>query len=671
MNADKQNTIVDETIKPFIPAHETLAEITVKGLILSIVLASVMAAANIYLGLKVGITVTGSIPSAIIAMAVLRLFSESNILENNIVQTTASAGYSLASGTIFTIPAMLILKLWFEFDYWSTFFIIVTGGLLGVLFSIPLRRTFINAPSLKFPEGVAIGNVLKLSTQVSGSITRMLQGTAIGGSISLCQNGLRILADSASYWAKFGTSVIGFGFGFDAAVIGAGYIVGVEVGISILVGAIISWLIGIPTVGFIYGLPESVTTLEGAGMTLWSQHIRFFGVGALLVGGMWAVFSLIDPIIQGIKSSFAAFKQRNSKQVVLRTEKDIPINYVLWGLAAIGAVMLLIFNHFLSNPALQLSDSLRWGIAILNTVYLLTAGFMFSAICCYLAGLVGSSSNPLSGLILASILSICLILLPVFSIELTLSDPDTLRAALGIAIVVATLIGTSSAVGQDNLQDLKAGQIVGATPWKQQVALMIGIITAAFIIPSVLELLFNAYGIGGAFPREGMDPSQMLAAPQAGLMASIATGVFAHNLPWGTISAGALVAIGCIFVDKHLRRYNLRLPVLAVGIGIYLPFSASISLTIGGLASYFIHHGSNKNENDEAHQIGQQKGISIACGLVAGASLMGIFLAIPAVILQSTEGLRIVPTSFTPIAEVLTMIVIALMFRWMYRVVNQ
>lgn len=659
-------------IEAYIPPSQSLPEITFKGTVLALILAMVLAAANTYLGLKVGMTVTGSIPAAIVSMALLRFFTQHNILENNIVQTAASAGEVLASGTIFTLPALLIIQYWHGFHYWETLMIILTGGLLGVFFSIPLRRTFIYEPTLKFPEGVAIGNVLKLSSEVGGHIRFLVQGTALGGLIALSQNALRILSDSTFYWVKTSSTIIGFGIGFDAAVMGAGYIVGIQVGLSVLIGAIIGWLIGIPIVGIIYGLPEN-TSLQETAMYLWSNHIRYVGVGTMLVGGIYSIFKLIKPIFLGLKSSMHALRLRKQSghDAILRTERDIPINYVFWATGLLGFCVIFIFNYFLSNEHLnEISSGFRWFISIFNCIYLLTAGFIFSAICCYLSGLVGSSSNPISGLILAAILAISLMLLPIFSLELTFMESDTLKSVVAISIIVAAFIGTSSAIGQDNLQDLKAGQVVGATPWKQQVMLMLGVFSAAFIIPPVLELLYNAYGIGGVFPREGMDAQQMLAAPQAALMASIAKGVFGQNLPWGTIFIGACIAILFIIIDEFINKYNYRLPVLAVGIGIYLPLSASIPLTIGGIASYLVQRKLSKmyGIKNNKYQMALQKGISIACGLVAGASIMGVLLAIPAVILQSTDALSLVSANFAPIAEALTAIVTVLLFVWIYKI---
>jgi len=371
---------------------------------------------------------------------------------------------------------------------------------------------------------------------------------------------------------------------------GAGYIVGIEVGLSVLIGGIVGWLIGIPTVGYFAGYPEKATNVAIA-MDLWTNHIRYVGVGTMLMGGIWTMFSLLRPILNGIKSSFQALQERRigGHETILRTERDIPINYVVWGIVIVTACSIAIFYIGISDMGLEITSNLTWVLISVNIIYMLTIGFLLCAICTYLGGLVGSSSNPLSGITLSGVLFISLILSPILSTQVSFDDPHNIKFAVAITIIIAALTATAAAIAQDNIQDLKAGQMVGSTPWKQQCMQIIGVISAAFIIPPVLELLLNAYGIGGVLPRSGMDPNSMLAAPQATLMASIATGVYSWQLPWTAILAGALLALIVIAIDHAIKKSGMRVLVLAFGIGVYLPLSASMPLTIGGIMSYFVH----------------------------------------------------------------------------------
>lgn len=673
-------------IKPFISSAANISEITLRGALLSVVLAMVLSAANTYLGLKVGITITGSIPAAIISMAILRIMKNSTILENNIVQTAASAGDTLAAGAIFTLPAIVIVKYWLHFDFFQSFIIIFLGGVLGVIYSIPLRRSFINDETLKFPEGIAIGNVLKASSGTSENAKKMVVGSVISATISLLQNGIKVLSDSAWAIFKVGSTVIGVGTGFDMAVIGAGYIVGINIGISILVGSLIAWLICLPLFGYLHGINTSLSNTAIA-IDLWSNHIRYVGVGTMSIGGIWALFTLFNSVLQGIQSSLKSLrmnKNGESRQTI-RTERDIPLNYVLWA----GAIVLLlsgyIFHTSIESTGFNLSAQAKVGISILMIFIVMTLGFILSAICCYLAGLVGSSSNPVSGLIITGTLVVSLMLTPILVQYVDLGDEENIKKAVGISIVVISMIGAATAIAQDNIQDLKAGQLVGATPWKQQVMLLLGVLAAAIVVPPTLDLLFNAYGIGGNLPHPGMDQEQMLAAPQAALVASVAKGVFGSNLPWGKIGFGAAIGLLTILVDKLLNKKGKKLPVLAVGIGIYLPSTAAMTLVIGGIISYFVHRGIDQQEAKSSKSSGDkntaskeksdnyarasQVGVSIASGFVCGGALMGIVQAVPMVVYGSSSIIKIFPEKISYISDIMSMLTIVILTHWFHRTV--
>lgn len=655
-----------------------LPEITVKAVILSIILAVVLAAANAYLGLKVGITISASIPAAVISMGILRLFKTSNILENNIVQTAASAGEALVAGVIFILPALMILQFWHDFNYWETTLVAMIGGSLGVLFSIPLRRVLLADQSLRFPEGTAIGQVLKVSSQGKAGLKDLVKGGAIGSAISLFQAGFKVIADGAQLWFKAGNSfVFGLGTGFEPALLAAGYIVGISVAMSTFVGVIIGWIFGIPILSHIEGLDitKDATTIA---IHIWKTDIRYIGVGTMLIGGIWTLITLIKPILEGLSSSFDSVRtMRASGYLSLpHTERDIPIHYALVALAILVIPLTFLFYHFTGYVGLQLTTGTQISVVAMGVLFTLFGGFIFASICGYFAGLVGSSNNPISGLAMSALLLSSLILLGLFTLaNVPLITSVEKLAAAAFVVFLTTAVLTAAAITNDTIQDLKAGQIVGATPWKQQVMLILGTLVSALVVPPILELLFSAYGIGSVFPRPGMDPSQALSAPQAMLMATLAQGVFAHNLPWPMLITGALIAVACIITDTLLKKRNLRLPVLAVGLGIYLPLGVSMPLVFGGILSFIVERSLNKryaeekeDDHSQANQ-GRQRGLVAACGIVAGASLMGVVLAIPFTLAKSTDVLRLVPENFAPFANILGVVATAAVLYWLYAVV--
>ncbi|MES2998603.1 MAG: oligopeptide transporter, OPT family [Pseudomonadota bacterium] len=654
-------------------------EITVRAILLAILLAIILAAANAYLGLKVGITISASIPAAILSMGILRFFKNSSILENNIVQTGASAGEALVGGTAFILPALIILHYWQHFDYWQTVIISLTGGILGVLFSIPLRRVLLADKTLRFPEGAAIGQVLKLSQNSKGNLKELVQGGSLGAFIALFQGGFQIIADHAPVWFKAGNKFIyGFTFGFEPALLAAGYIVGIGVALSTLLGVVIGWIIGIPIFSYLHPLTTTMDANHLA-VTIWQSDIRPIGVGTMLVGGLWTMALLIKPIIKGVHSSFISLKtiRKSGYAALPKHERDIPIHYTLGLLVILLIPLSLILFKFISHPALSLGINLQIITLIIGVIFILIASFFFSSLCGYFAGLIGSSQSPISGVSLSVLLLASLLLLGLFHWAPGFTqDTKHLLEGEGLAIIIGTLVSSSCAITNDTIQDLKAGQIVGATPWKQQVILILGVVVSALILAPTLELLFNAYGIGGISPPgRHMDPSQMLSAPQATLMASLVAGAFKHNLPWGLISIGFLVAIACIIIDRFLQPRGMRLPVLAVGLGIYLPLDTSSALIFGGLASYLVEQTLRKQHpiqtEKSADNPARQRGLTLACGLVAGACLMGVVLAIPFTLAQSTDVLRLMPAHFTIIASILGVLSTLAVLSWIYRTVCQ
>lgn len=656
------------TNQPFIPASQSLPEITIKGTILAIILTVVLAAANAFLGLKVGLTVSASIPAAVISMGVLRLFKNSNILENNIVQTAASAGEALTAGVSFTLPALIVIHYWANFNYWASFVIAMAGGTLGVLFSVPLRRVLLADQTLRFPEGTAIGKVLMASSTADCGLKNLVFGGLIGAVISLFQTGFKILADHLQLWYKAGSIVVGGGLGFAPALIGAGYIIGINVCLSILLGVFLGWIVGVPVLTYIYGIGANQDVI-GVAMQMWSQHIRYIGLGAMMVGGIWAVFSLLKPIAKGIHASVQSVldARRNGNAHIPRTERDLSIITVFWlTLLALCPIYFLV-NHFAAAPGLQLSNTMVHVLSWTAVILIMTLGFALASVCGYFAGLVGSSANPLSSLALISLIVVSFIVVLFIQGEVNVSANDLLGiAAAAVAIIITAIIACAACICNDTIQDLKAGQMVGATPWKQQLMLILGVFVAALCIPLILQLLFDAYGLAGVMPHPGMDPSQMLLAPQAGLMAAIVQGIFTHSTQWNMIITGGVIAVIALFFDKKLQQRGWRLPVLAVGIGIYLPVDTSMSLVLGGILSYIVERQLKRkySHHSEEHKSAHQAGLLLACGLVAGAAVMGVILAIPFAIKGNSNVLNLMPAQFAYLSGFLGFVVTAALCVW-------
>lgn len=657
--------MISEEQQPTIPHHQSLPEITIKGTIVAIILTVLLAASNVYLGLKVGLTISASIPAAILSMSILRWFKNYNVLENNIVQTCVSCGEGMAAGVIYSIPALLILKYWFHFDYWNTVIISILGGLLGVLFSIPLRKVLLSDKTLKFPEGVAIGKVLQASSEgVTHGSRYLLGGGIVGALISFFQQGLQIMTDSVGLWFNAGKMFYGIGIGFSPALIAAGYIIGITSAVSIFIGIIVAWIIGTPILSIHFG--DMVGQGTSAVMELWSRHIRYMGVGTLMIGGLWTIIKLIKPIAVGIHTAVSSVNTNHNDTI--RTERDMNIKKVFWSVSAVMIPVVFVIWHFISAADLGLSNSMAVLLLVVTSVMVLILSFVVTALCGYFSGLVGATNNPLSAMAISSVILIALVMLALLTPVLH-GHINNMRVD-AIAIVVLAIIACAGAISADTMQDLKAGQIVGATPWKQQVMLFLGVIVAAFVVPPILNLLLNAYGIGDIFPRPGMDHANVLVAPQATLMANIVSGILGKGLNWSMIIIGMVIGAICVVIDEIISRRGYRVYALAVGLGIYLPIMTASCLVIGGFISYFADKKLKKIiDTDEiiehAHD-GNQRATLLACGLVAGATLMGVLLAVPFVIYKSSDIIAIMPAAWTGLAEILGAISAALICWWLY-----
>lgn len=631
------------------------SEFTIRSVILAIFLTAILAASNVYLALKLGHTIAASIPAAVLSLTILRFFKNSNILESNLVQTSASAGEGVAAAVSFILPAFIITGFWSHFYYWQTVLLVFIGGSLGLFFSVPLRRILINHKDLLFPEGTAIGHVLKVSLTERAQFFNLITGGLLGALISILQTGLKVISESWQLWFMNNRLLFGTSLGFSPALLAAGFIVGIQASIGLFIGFFLCWVIGIPILSLNYPSPD--LSPYAFAMKLWSEHIRFIGVGAMLTGGCWTLLIMIKPIMQGLRLSFLSINLLNQKQDEAH-ERDLPFQYVLFGILIFTILSLVCFFYFLSNPTFGFTLLMRVVLSLLGTSFVILIGFFLASICGYLSGLVGMTNNPLSGLMLISVLLISLILSLSF-----FKYSEFANIEITFAILITAIIAIITAISGETIQDLKAGQIVGATPWKQQVMIMLGVVVAAFVVQPILELLFQAYGIGGVFPKPLMNPSQMLPAPQAGLMTAVAQGVFKHSLPSLEIGIGALIAMVGVVIDESIKKYNLRFPIMAIGLGIYLPPDIILPVVIGGFLNYFVkrkHRSSNGFEN----------GTLSACGIVAGSALTGVILAIPFVIAGNSDVLKILPDKYILFANLMGIISVVFLCAWLYFVSN-
>jgi putative OPT family oligopeptide transporter len=630
-------------------------QLTVKAVLLGIVLSAILAGANAYLGLFAGLTVSASIPAAVISMAILKMFKESNILENNIVQTAASAGESLAAGVIFTMPALIIFGYWDVFEYWWVTAIAGIGGLLGVLFTIPLRRSMIVEQQLAYPEGKATAEVLKVGEGESSGGIRFLALAAITGAVvKFFSTGLHVLTGTAQAARYVGGSTVGYlGISLSPALISVGYIVGLNISVLIFVGGAISWYLAIPVFStFFLDSNADIAALYAAGQTaedlafdIWSKEIRYLGVGAMVVGGVWALISMRDSLAGGIKSGLAQVASGPSA-ATSHTDRDIPMNLVLIGIALFVVPIYFLYENIVSS----------FGISLAMTLIMIVAGFLFSSVAGYMAGLVGSSNNPISGITIATILFASLVLLAMMG-----SDSAVGPSA---AIMIGAVVCCAAAIAGDNMQDLKAGYILGATPWKQQVMQGVGVISSVLVIAPILNLLLQAYGIGVP-TAEHPNP---LTAPQATLMASVAQGVFHGGLPWTMVFIGGAVGVLVIIGDEILKSKgsSFRMPVLAVAVGIYLPLELSSAILVGGIVAHFAARAHAKRSLDG--ETSMRNGMLFAAGLITGEALVGILMAIPIVVTEDQNVLAVGES--LQFGGSVGLVVIGLVCFWMYRVAS-
>jgi putative OPT family oligopeptide transporter len=643
------------------------AELTTRGLILGAAITLVFTAANVYLGLKVGLTFASSIPAAVISMAVLSVFPGSNIRENNIVQTVASAAGAL-SAIIFVLPGLVIIGWWNGFPFWTSFLVCASGGTLGVLFTIPLRRALVTTSDLPYPEGVAAAEVLKVGSQLHETTAGAGASTAREGLFAImfgavASAGLaaftatRIAAGELQSFFRLGTdSATGYNLAFSLALLGAGHLVGISVGLAMLTGLLIAWAVAIPILTSLQ--PDPTAAVEAHVMHVWTTQVRFMGAGAMAVAALWTLARLAHPLVSGFARTIAASRAAEAASGD-QTDRDLSGQTIV-GLTVVCLVLItgLVWNFTRDTP---LADA-AFGLTAAALPFVVIAGFLVAAICGYMAGLIGSSNSPVSGVGILAIVT-CSAMVLLIAPPTDASAP----ALVAFALFVTTIVFGVAVTSNDNLQDLKTGQLVGAAPWRQQVALIVGIIAGALVIPPILNLLSQAYGFAGA-PNVATITEKPLPAPQASLISTLALGVIGRKLDWNMIGLGMLIGVAIVALDAFLAsRKWMRLPPLAVGMGIYLPMSATLPVMIGALIGWWYNHRTARMPDPGR---AQHLGVLVASGLIVGETLFGVLLAGLIVALNSDAPLAIVAGDFAPapMVGILTFVaVVVFLYAWMLR----
>jgi putative OPT family oligopeptide transporter len=644
------------------PSSRAVAELTFRGLFLGVLITLIFTAANVYLGLKVGLTFASSIPAAVISMALLSAFRGSSILENNIVQTVASAAGTLSS-IIFVLPGLVIVGWWTGFPFWTSFLICVAGGVLGVLFTIPLRRALVTHSDLPYPEGVAAAEVLKVGagqrddgTPADPAEAREGLFAVLLGSIASL---LMVLVAATQFAAGefqrfFSTSRDGgttFDFSFSLALVGAGHLVGLSVGLAGLLGIFIGWGVAVPWLTA--AMPDPSLALDAHVLDIWKHQVRFIGAGAIGVAAIWTLIKLAKPVVVGLVSTLASARAKIAADGD-QSDRDLGGSWIGALTVACLALSAFVIWQFAVSAGL---GGQAFALTLVSVPFVLVAGFLIAAVCGYMAGLLGSSNSPISSVGILTIVSCS-------GLVLLVALPGPTAPLVAFALIVTAVVFAVATISNDNLQDLKTGQLVGAAPWRQQIALLIGVVAGAAVIPFVLNLLGQAYGFAGA-PQA---TAKALAAPQATLISALAQGVIGHSLNWKMIGIGVLAGIGMVLLDELLGALKWRrLPPLAVAIGIYLPMSATLPLTIGAIAGHWYERQAKRAPNP---QRAERLGTLVASGMIVGESLFGVILSGLIVATSKDAPLAVVGADFAwadPIAVALFAGLTAGLYLWMLR----
>ena len=600
-------------------AGENVKELTLRGVVLGALLTVILTAANVYAGLKIGLTVATSIPAAVVSMAVLRTLRDSTIQENNIVQTIASAAGTL-SAIVFVLPGLVIVGWWTGFPYWLSVAVIAIGGILGVMYSVPLRRALVTGTDLPYPEGLAAAEVLKVGTGVGGAEENrrglmLIVWSSIASALFYALAQTKLLAADAARSFKVGSGATQASASLSMLLIGVGHLVGLTVGIAMFVGLLISWAYLVPHYTSLAGFAAGAS-LDGVVHDVFVNKVRFIGAGTIGVAAIWTLLKIMGPIVGGIRSAIAANAERKAGrgEALPLTERDLPISIVGGSILVAMIPIGLLLNAFASTNPIAANPGLTIALSI---VYTLIAGIIIAAVCGYMAGLIGASNSPISGVGILSVVGISLILALLFPH----ATGDASKSLVAFALFVTAVVFGVATISNNNLQDLKTGELVGATPWRQQVALVLGVIFGAVVIPPVLDLLNTAFTFQGAPGAK----ATALAAPQAALISAIAQGLLNGNFDWGLIEIGAVIGVVVIVIDELLRKAKRGgLPPLAVGMGIYLPMALTLLVPLGALLGWFYDRWAERTSNPE---FAQRMGVLLATGLIVGESIMGVVYA--------------------------------------------
>lgn len=643
-------------------------ELTVRGVILGVLITLVFTAANVYLGLKVGLTFASSIPAAVISMALLRMLRGSTIYENNIVQTVASAAGAMAA-VIFVLPGLVMIGWWTGFPFWTTFGLCALGGVLGVMYTIPLRRALVTQSDLPYPEGVAAAEVLKVGSGAGGHEAQagaVAEGRAGLATISLgaaasalfaVVTATRVFAGELSAYFRVGaTSATGVGASMSLALLGAGHLMGIAVGMAMLAGLMIAWGVAVPVLTH---LAPAAGPAADVALAVWSGKVRFIGAGAIGVAAIWTLIKLVGPLWSGMGAAFAAQRLRRTghAQEMARVEQDIPIAIVGAACVAVLVPIGAMLAHFTASGPLAAYSAALTGAGL---VYVAVAGFAIAAVCGYMAGLIGSSNSPVSGMAILAVLGASLLVAAIARPAIVGGDA---RPLIAFALMVTSVLIAVAVSANDNLQDLKTGQLVDATPWRQQVALVIGVVAGSAVIPPILDLLNKAYGFAGVAGGQAI-AAQPLPAPQATLISTLAQGVIDGRLDWGLIGVGAALGALLVAVDAALRRTGrYSLPPLGVGMAIYLPASVTLPVVIGAVAGWIYDRRVARGPNGEA---ARRLGVLLVSGYIVGESLFNVALA--GLIVASGKGspLALVGDGFEGPGKVLSLAGYALVATGLY-----
>jgi len=622
-----------------------MRELSVRGIVLGILITFVFTAANVYIGLKVAFTFATSIPAAVISMAVLSLFKNSSILENNIVQTVASAAGTL-SAIIFVLPGLVIVGWWSGFPFWTTFWICASGGVLGVLFTIPLRRAMVTNSDLPYPEGVAAAEVLEVghmigadnATETRVGLLAVIFGTLASALMALLE-ATRLMATELRSFFRIGPCATSFTMSFSLALLGAGYLVGLSVGVAILLGLAIAWLGAVPALSTV--IPQHGAPFADYVESIWYNNVRFIGAGAMGVAALWTLTKLTAPVLRGIIATVSASRAAKTGTDL----HDVDLSPV-W-IALLSALCLAVIATLLKTFLGDTPFAAETGRLLMTAVpFVVIGGFVVAAITGYMAGLIGASNSPISGVGILAVLICATLLISV------LHPPEGTRGALvAYALFTTAIVFAIATISNDNLQDLKTGQIIGATPRAQQIALIIGVIAGALVIPPVLNLLNQANGFAGG-PRLATAIAAPLSAPQANLISTLARGVIEQRLDWHMIGLGAAIGVATILLDEFLgMRKGLRLPPLAVGMGIYLPMAVTMPVVLGAVLGHIFDRWSAHPRPGRRGRTPEQTkrlAVLVASGMIVGESLFGVLLAGLIVASGKAAPLGIVSGNFGP-----------------------